>query len=182
MIFIATPSKGLVSARHMLSVVNLVKGIPNIEYMIQLGADITNNRYLLIKKAQELKATHIFFIDDDLVFSSRENPLIKLLSHGKDIVGADYNFRQLPFQSMTTPLTEKSDGLYKCKAIPSGFMLIKMSVFDKISLPYFSFDRNTNGEVIVSDDVYFCDKARSAGFDIWCDSTIKVGHIGEFVY
>lgn len=181
-IVIATPSKYLVSTRYVLSVVNMVKGLNDIEFVIQQGLDVVNNRILLVKKAIELEATHIFFIDDDMTFSSKENPLKKLLSHDKDIVGADYNFRQFPVKGMVTPLTKKSDGLYKCKSLPTGFMLIKMSVFDKLPIPWFQSERSKTGEIVSSEDTYFCKKAIENGFDVWCDPTIRVGHCGEFIY
>ena len=182
-VLIATPSKGTVPARHLLSMVNLVKGIDiDVEYAVQLGLDLASNRRMLIRKAQEIGATHIFFVDDDISFSSQENPLKKLLTYDKDIVGVDYNFRQLPLKSMSTPLADKTDTLYPCESIPSGFMLIKMSVFDKISEPWFIFERTETGEITVSDDVHFCRKAREYGFEVFCDPTIKLGHIGYYNY
>jgi hypothetical protein len=58
-----------------------------------------------------------------------------------------------------------------------------MQVFDKLSKPYFRFDTDANGDII-GEDYVFCDRARAAGFRIWCDSLLsrEIGHIGQAVY
>ena len=148
--------------------------------MVQMGADITGARIMLVRKARELGYTHILFVDEDMSFPNYT--LNQLISHNKDIIGVDYNFRELPLREMVTPLTEKLDELYKCKALPTGLMLINLSVFDKMPEPWFLFERNEKGECITSEDVYFCQKAIEAGYDIWCDPKIKCGHVGTYIY
>ena len=180
-ILIATLTKNTVTSQCAFSLVNLVNYSRElaVNYIIQMGADIIGARIMLVRKAIAEGYTHIFFVDEDVSFP--KDTLLKLLAHDKDIVGADYNFRELPIRGMATPLTEKSD-LYKCKAIPSGLMLIRLSVFEKIPEPWFLFDRNEKGDCIASEDVYFCRKAIDAGFEVWCDDTIKAKHNGNYAY
>ena len=45
--------------------------------------------------------------------------------------------------------------------------------------PYFDF--NYKGKE-VGEGVYFCLKAKDAGYEIWCDPTMDIGHIGEYIY
>ena len=68
------------------------------------------------------------------------------------------------------------------KIIPTGCLLIRMRVFDKIPKPWFS--TRIEGEKIQGEDYYFCDRAREAGFEIWCDGDLsrEIGHIGQAVY
>ena len=34
----------------------------------------------------------------------------------------------------------------------------------------------------VGEDIYFCKKVNEAGFGVWCDPTIDVGHLGLYRY
>ena len=175
-ILIASLCKYTITADCALSLVNMVKSFPyELQYAIQMGVDVTGGRITLAKKARELGFTHILFVDDDQSFSSTPiNPLLKLLEEDKDIIGADYNYRRFPLESVTTPLTERSEGLFKCKGLATGFMLIKTSVFDKISQPWFSFEKDAEGELVMGSDEYFCKKAIEAGFEVWADASIKI--------
>ena len=183
-ILIATLCKYTITADCALSLVNMVKSFPyEIQYAIQMGVDVTGGRITLAKKACDLGFTHILFVDDDQSFSSAEvNPLMKLLEEDKDIIGADYNYRRLPLESVTTPLTERSEGLFRCKGLATGFMLIKTSVFQKLEQPWFSFEKDAEGELLMGSDEYFCEKAIAEGFEVWCDPSIVVKHIGTYAY
>jgi hypothetical protein len=157
--------------------------------LIVEGAYIQHNRTLLVKHAREQHCTHLFFMDHDMAFPG--DTVDKLLAHDVDIVGGAYNMRGvLPPQ--TCVFVSGPDGhrltreqfppsLFLAEAIPCGCMLIKMSVFDRIEPPWFDLTI-VDGELVSSEDVYFCNKARKANIDIHCDPTIPVGHVGEFIY
>ena len=63
-----------------------------------------------------------------------------------------------------------------------GWLLIKKGVFEHEGLPYPWFAPKMqifeSGEVqdMCGEDVSFCLDAKDAGFDIWCDPRIRVGH------
>lgn len=150
-------------------------------YSMRQGGDIVSARTFAVQDAILKKATHIFFVDSDMQFPS--DTVEKLLAHDKDIVTVEYNRRKLPQSSVTTPLTERSETeLYKANVIGAGCLLIKLSVFDKIAKPWFNFGRDKNGKVVMGEDTWFANTARDAGIDSWIDPTIKVGHIGEYLY
>lgn len=52
-----------------------------------------------------------------------------------------------------------------------GAMLIRMKIFDRIKSPWFSpeFDLGT--------DIQICKKAQEAGYKVFCDTSIKLGHV-----
>jgi GT2 family glycosyltransferase len=52
-----------------------------------------------------------------------------------------------------------------------GCMLIRKEVFDKIDSPWFApeFEYGT--------DVQICQKVTNAGFSVWCDTSIELGHV-----
>lgn len=130
------------------------------------------------------KATHLLFLDSDMVFPL--NTLTKLLGHNKDIVGAVYSQRAAPFHPMG--MTEEGEhihvtsGLRRMKIIPTGCMLIRTSVFEKLAKPW--FNTVSEGDKLMGEDYYFCQRARAAGFEVWCDGelSLAVGHIGQKIY
>jgi len=66
---------------------------------------------------------------------------------------------------------EVTGGLQKVDVTGGGCMLIRKEVFDKIPSPWFEpeFEYGT--------DIQVCRKAKQVGFEIWCDTSIELGHI-----
>lgn len=150
-------------------------------YSMRQGGDIVSARTFCVKDAIKNRATHVFFIDSDMTFPP--DTLDRLLAHNKDIVTVEYSRRQLPPSPVTHPLEERSETeLYKAARIGGGCLLIKLDVFNHIAKPWFNFGRNSEGEVVMGEDTWFANTARDAGYDVWIDPTIKVGHVGEYVY
>lgn len=150
-------------------------------YTMRQGGDITSARTFCTQDAIEKKATHIFFVDSDMSFPS--DTLDRLLAHDKEIVTVEYNRRKLPLESITAPLEERSETeLYKARVMGGGCLLIKLSVFEKITKPWFNFGRGKDGMPVMGEDTWFLNMARDVGIDSWIDPTIKVGHIGEFLF
>ncbi len=61
-----------------------------------------------------------------------------------------------------------------------GWVLIKKGVFENLEYPWFAPKMQVfeSGEVqdMCGEDVSFCLDAKEAGFEIWCDPQIRVGH------
>lgn len=139
----------------------------------------------LVKEAKKLGATHLLFVDSDMVFPA--STLKTLLSRDKDIIGVEYNKRQFPLQTVTAymPDVEKSETEpFKVGVAGTGVMLIKLDIFDnpKMDKNWFSFGRNAEGKNVIGEDGWFCNTARDAGYDVWVDPSIKVWHAGEYLY
>ncbi len=134
--------------------------------------------------AQAMKASHLFFLDTDMVFPA--DALRRLLAHDKDIVGATYAKRAPPFHPLTITeegkLEQITSGLRRVRLLPTGCMLIKLGVFEKLSAPFFNLE-NEGGQ-LRGEDYYFCEKARAAGFVLWCDGDLSstLGHIGQNIF
>ena len=168
------------------------KGL-GVNLTIQVGGYVAHNRNVLVRQAQEKGATHIMFIDADMIFPA--SGIVRLFDHDKDIVGGMYNTRGTlnergDLVSTVKMANEKGEPiavdsvpsqLFKCHAVATGFMLINTKVFKKLSYPYFEATIDKNGNH-TTEDVDFCQKVHKAGFDIWCDSDIPIGHIGSYMY
>jgi hypothetical protein len=90
--------------------------------------------------AQIMKASHLLFLDSDMVFPA--DTLARLLAHNKDIVGATYSKRVPPFHPLT--VTEEGEqvqitsGLCRVKLIPTGCLLMRTKIFDALAICQYS--------------------------------------------
>jgi len=153
------------------------------------GTYIHDARNYIVDEAKLNQATHLLFVDSDIAFPV--DGILKLLSHDVDIVAGNYSMKQQP---PTTTIRMRENGkfvsydfnkfpkdkLFEVYGIGMGFMLIKMSVFDKLEKPYFHFKRYEDH--LMGEDIYFAEKVNEAGMKIFVDPTIKLAHIGDYAY
>jgi len=68
------------------------------------------------------------------------------------------------------------------EAIGTGCLLIKRHVFEKVKVPWFEYQWNGDPDgKMITEDLVFCEKAKKLGFKIYCDGTIKCGHVGSMI-
>lgn len=125
-------------------------------------------------------ATHLMCIEDD-TFPPLD-AIERLLAHKKDVVCGWYPKRQ-PGPRVGVPIILKDNlrvtlddpdaytGLVELYTAPMGCTLINMKVFETIETPWFV----TTGQL--SQDSFFSQKAREAGFTLWCDTSIRCDHV-----
>lgn len=141
--------------------------------------NIRSARAEAIRIAREKKASHIFFLDDDVLVP--EHILELLLRVDQDIVGGlmhkdDGNpivFRKELWDGLPAHWTDYPQTLqpFECGGVGAGCMLIKISVFDRLDTAspnygdmwYFNYD-----ETGKSMDIRFCRNAMSVGAKVWC--------------
>lgn len=177
-ICLALPTNRGLKPRTLQSLLELV-AYKQYDYHIlisQKGFNTAENRTWLTAQAGKAGCTHIFFVDDDMVYE--KDTLEKLLSHDKDIVGARYANRRGEGVVIEYLDGERNDDFFECAALGGGCVLVKMDVFRKVQQPWFWYKIADNGMVTMSHDWYFCEKAREYGYKVWCDATIRPGHIG----
>ncbi len=86
------------------------------------------------------------------------------------------------YSFMHVAVDERATIPFKVDMVGFGCVLLHRSVFDKLVYPYFRFLFNEDpkkSESYVSEDTYFCAKARKAGVDIWAIPELKCGHLGQ---
>lgn len=187
-IAIAIPSADMVHADFAMSLARmcvvtngmLVNVINNKSSIVAIA------RNSGVQIAQDFGAHYLLFLDSDMMFP--ETTLLRLLTHRQDIVGATYSKRVPPYPTLGTVLpgevAQTPSGLIEMARIPTGCLLIRMSVFEALPRPYFRFESNEETGDIIGEDYVFCDRARAAGFRIWCDPALshEIGHIGQQVF
>lgn len=131
------------------------------------------------------EAEYLFLTNDDHNYPP--DTLTRLLSHGLPVVSGLYLRRSLPFEPVmfgtqnergyvqTKHLSPGETGLVKVKACGGGCLLIHRSVLERTAAPW--WELATLEPDLVSEDVSFSKKAREAGFDIYIDLNVRVGHI-----
>lgn len=153
------------------------------------GSILPDLRNKLAHKAVAENASHVLFLDTDMVFPP--DSLIRLLKHDLDIVGVNYAMKRIPSMPTsesldTTPNhTRKSTtGLGEVAYIATGVLLVKADVFRKLPMPWFLTPYSPTHGGYMTEDVYFCCLARETGFRIWCDHDLskEVYHVGEREY
>ena len=160
----------------------------------KLGSPAVNRNSLIKRALNGPEITHVLFLDDDHCFPM--NLLERLLSWDKNIVGVAYARKGfdkdsgVPLTNIVDPEDEAeiatldpSVDLQKVGSVGAGTLLIKRTVLETLQNPYFYEVLNRDG-TRVGEDVYFCRKALSYGYDIWVDTALSLsgGHIGEFEY
>lgn len=162
--------------------------------MIQwvLGQGIADNCNRLVRanepKGIGMHGDWLWLLGDDHAFAPQT--LMRLLAHDVDIVVPLCLTRQPPFTPVIfsgwtddehiyrnyVRLSEHPNGgLVPVHSAGSAGMLIKRHVFEELADPWFEMGA-ISGEFL-AEDLWFCDKAREAGFSIYADLDTKFGHI-----
>lgn len=162
---------------------------------------ITRARNSLVNQFMESDCTELLFVDADINFSHKDVIRIMALGSDKDILAGAYPRRakdQMFFADIYynefggIELTE--EGLMRVNRIGTGFMFIRRHVLEtlKESHPewkywvdvekkhhYSFFDFAVTPEGYMGEDYLFCDRAREAGFKVYVDPDINLGHFGS---
>lgn len=157
-------------------------------FMVGKRMNIHDSRNNAVIWAIENNMDYILWFDDDMVLEKSGKPLFTtLLGHDKDFVSPLFFQRRPPYMPLLFRRMEYLDGtfvtmdnileydkgLLDVDGVGFGCCLTKVEMFKKIAKPWFVMG-DSFGE-----DLYFCEKAKQAGFKIFCDTTIQVGHIGD---
>jgi hypothetical protein len=141
----------------------------------------------------KLDYDYIMWIDSDILFTTDQ--FDRLLSHKKDIVSGlyfmeggkqfaavkdwdeEYFKKTGSFRFLEPPDLPYTD-LMELSYNGMGFMLMRRGVFEKMTYPWFEPEHFRFGHIsdFASEDVSFCRKAQRAGFKIYADPTVIVGH------
>jgi SAM-dependent methyltransferase len=148
--------------------------------------DAMIERYLADDK---IHWTHFLSVEDDMGFAP--DVLHQLLRRDVDIVGANYCCNKgspLWFTarkgSETVLTTEESTGLEEVDLMPQGLTLVRREVYEKIKPPRFLTGWSPNSGKYVSQDYYFSEQAREAGYKLYVDHDVSklIFHVGPKQY
>lgn len=144
----------------------------------------------------------LIWVDADLDFWSWD--IEKLISYNLPVVGGTYSVKGWPV--LTTEFLEDGQvtlgvggSLKEVRYIATGFLCVHRSVYEKLayilprakiwggqynSYPFYLPEViEENGErYVIGEDFNFIRKVRQAGFKVFCDTSIQIGHVGKYSY
>jgi hypothetical protein len=122
------------------------------------------------------KLEWLWFVDSDMTIP--RGSFGRLWNHHLDVVSGLYVRRSPPFGLVLerlegAPAEFQAGGLEPASMFGCGCLLVRRSVFERVPPPWFEHPRPGEGE-----DWYFCEKAKRAGIELWCDTGVQPGHLG----
>ena len=148
------------------------------------GSLVYDARDKIAMDALANEADYIMWLDSDVVYPS--NIIKKLMSHNKDMVTGLYYKRVPPYSPCIYKLEDDKlypyldypeDSFFQIEAAGFGCMLTKTTaikaVYDKFGGCFFP----VNG--VGGEDLSFIRRAKDVGISVWCDSSIRCGHVGQ---
>jgi hypothetical protein len=147
-------------------------------------------------------ATHLMFIDSDMVFESEY--IVRMLIARKDVVAAAYPIKDLPVKYEFDPLEnpDVETDLVEVSEVSTGFLLIKKEVIQKLidahpelkynnmalvkeAQPYTYALFDTSIDVMnnyLTEYQTFSRRWRDLGGKLYVDVGLKVDHIGQVAF
>ena len=204
------PCYDSVKVGTMVSIIKLIQQLAKSGISVGIntikGPLIHQSRNYLTSLFMVSPYTHLLFIDSDVEF--QPEAVLRMLVAKKDIICTPYRVKsEDTSKSIYTVDFVKpmilENGLIEIKAGPTGLMLIKKEVFEKIIknfpelkiknpvLPnpgkdhdyyYNYFDFKFDKGYSVGEDVAFCQLARAAGFKIFANTESWTKHHGSWTW
>lgn len=131
----------------------------------------------LVEKFLATDATDLLFVDSDVGWDAKV--ITRVMSYRQEIVGGLVPKRNANSDAEyhTNAMTGRiQDGLFEAKEIPTAFLRIKRTAFDKLKKPWFKIG---SSEKDFGEDIYFCRRWAETGNSMWIDSDIQFTHRGS---
>lgn len=207
-LFLALPVYGGLEVFFTQSLIKLLND-PPCELMVRMNPGdslVARARNTLTADFLESDATHLLFIDSDLIFSGEQ--VLRILNHPEDVVGGFYPKKQEgPLQwvcnATTEPNAPRADGLQEVRYMGTGFLRIHRRVFERMIEVFgtqIQYRADHTGRIehdfwsvgtyeypdgsrrYLSEDWFFCQRALDFGFKVWGDTRIVLKHVGQAIY
>ena len=81
-----------------------------------------------------------------------------------------------PFVYKVSQKIMKKEAPIQVDAVGAAALMIHRGAIESLPRPWFRFLYRESREIMMTEDMYFCHKARERGFEIWADQTMACGH------
>lgn len=171
--------------------------IPNnvkVDFEYVTGYDCAMARNKIAKRAIKNEYDYVLMVDSDIGLPKQT--LKFMLSDAPDIILGAYPRKNEPNKSELFDIrySQYTSGsrwnISEIKNFPIdrfpvrgggfGCALINVDVFKRINFPYFYYEIYKDGQVL-SEDLYFCESIRNAGYEILTDKRVVCDHIARKV-
>lgn len=187
-LMVAVPTTDYVSAEFMRCLVNLsmklVKDGVDVDVRVVGGTLVYIARNKLAAIAIEHGYDQVLWLDSDMVFG--ENIVDDLLFCGKEMVCGVFvsrrpQYKPCVYSDITDPgnmIKVEHFGTQPFRVDGCGFATVMTSVEllkavrDRFGPPFQPNEK-------YGEDLAFCDRVKQLGREIWCDPTVRPGHIAH---
>lgn len=146
---------------------------------------LSQARQSALTKAIKGNFTHWLSLDDDMLFTP--NIVDRLISHGKDVVTANYRRKSEKVSGVCMGLdggiidSTRKTGLEQIGWMGGGMFLADIENIKDIPAPHFEVSWCKEREDYYDQDNYFSAKLRQYGKEIWCDHDLsqEIVHVGD---
>ena len=186
-LLIAVPTTDYVHADFVKSLARLQceLGRRRVAYdvEIQSGTLVYYARNRLANKAINENYTHVLWLDSDMVFD--EQIVDDLMEVGKEMVCGAFVSRRPPYGPCIYTSIEKNNvkqvkdfGLRPFRVAGCGFaaVLTTMELLQAVNQKYGTCFQPTD---YYGEDLAFCWRVNQLGREIWCEPTVRAGHIAH---
>lgn len=162
-------------------------------------------RNTIVKRFLDSNCTDLLFLDSDVTFTHEDIVRLLAVATDKDVVGGIYPRRKADKNLIANVLFDENgnvftdeNGLIEAECIPTGFMLIRRHVFEKLianhpEWDYYDeegqedgkhvkhsavFDFSIQDKLYYGEDYTFCKRVRADGMTVFIDPTLEIGHFG----
>lgn len=188
-ILIGIPAMDMVSVHFCRSLVTLAKmECCNVSFVV--NSLIYSARNIIAMQAIQGDYDYVLWLDSDMVFEP--DTLVRLLQDEKDIVTGIYFRRVKPYspvlyenleirqtECIFSGVEKYPAEMFEVAGAGLGCMLMRTDVLKDIEA--------TDGPVWfapignVGEDLAFCIRARKLGYKVFCDPSVKLGHVGHAI-
>lgn len=195
---IAIPCMDMMHSQFVMSLTGL-KLDGDIKFAYSVSSLVYDSRNSLARKAILENFDYMLWLDSDMEFDSDLFRRLKAdLDEGRDMVCGIYVTRKPPikpvifdkcgYEHLTdnevkpfarTMYEYPKDDIFEVEACGFGGVLMKVDMLrdieSKFGLPFSPI-------LGFGEDISFCLRAKDAGYKIYCDSRIKIGHVGNYTF
>ena len=196
-VFVATPCGDTINAQSAFSLLSL-RSKDQIRYGATVTTMVYDARNSLAESAIEYGYDRVMWIDSDMIVPQDIiDQLGADIDEGRDFVSALYFsrkqerkpviFKRLDYEQdgeqiiphIDFYMDYPNDSIFRIAGCGFGACMMKTEVLEKVVDKYGAPFNLMPG---FGEDISFCKRCQDIGIDIWCDSKIKCGHIGTYIY
>jgi len=195
-LLVGVPFSGRFSGEWVIQFRNMIINVPHLFcFMGTTGEPLDNVRNRIAQTALDNGVRHLLFVDADSIVPN--DLYTRLASHNLPIVSALYHrrhpdYREAMWKLHPTPKpgakymapgpgtwSYQKGTLIEVDVVGCGAVLIHTDVLRKVPKPWFKWNIPWTGEQTmdsVSEDFWFFERAREAGFKVIVDTGLIVEH------
>ena len=190
-ILIAVPTFESIRPETFKSIYGLQRMGHTLLFDYVKGYDCARARNLIVRECLDDGFDAVLMIDSDIVVPSNaiqyltegDCPVVlgtyprKGTSDGSEIfLPSDKDYQE----ENRVKFADMPHGRFTAKGGGFGCAFVRREALERMTYPWFQYTQYDDGDIL-SEDLYFCSKAASAGLAIEADGRVRCGHISSFV-